>query len=234
MRKKAEKFAIAKKCVAEIRRDQRTHPKKKTSWKEKKMAKTIQSAIQEKMLPKIASATSLFCALSTFFKVKLKSVRMCRFALVLVSVSVCLRFFFFLLSFAFLPILSLSCFSNLSLSLVSPIAAYAILHVWQTQKIIKKYKKKKRRGIKYHQDRNELLSVTLCWLEFLGELQYMCVMRCTALLKTIYYIEAFVYNISNILLSHKNKILKNGRRHVLSTSTHDIKQKFRNIPAKLL
>lgn len=60
------------------------------------MAKTIQSAIQEKMLPKIASATSLFfCALSTFFKVKLKSVRMCRFALVLVSVSVCLRFFFF-------------------------------------------------------------------------------------------------------------------------------------------
>lgn len=127
------------------------------------MVKTIQSAIQEKMLPKIASATSLFfCALSTFFKVKLKSVRMCRFALVLVSVSVCLRFFFFLLSFAFLPILSLSCFSNLSLSLVSPIAAYAILHVWQTQKIIKKYKKKKRRGIKYHQDRNELLSVTLC------------------------------------------------------------------------
>jgi len=145
MRKKAEKFAIAKKCVAEIRRDQRTHPKKKKrAEKKKKWQKQYNPQYRKKCCRKSrALPLFFFCALSTFFKVKLKSVRMCRFALVLVSVSVCLRFFFFLLSFAFLPILSLSCFSNLSLSLVSPIAAYAILHVWQTQKIIKKYKKKK-------------------------------------------------------------------------------------------
>jgi len=54
-------------------------------------------------------ATSLFFALSTFFKVKLKSVRIYKIALVLAYLCVP--------AILFLPILSLVCFSNLSLSL---------------------------------------------------------------------------------------------------------------------
>jgi len=109
-------------------------------------------------------ATSLFFALSTFFKVKLKSVRIYKIALVLAYLCVP--------AILFLPILSLVCFSNLSLSLSFPLVAYAISHVWQTQKKIIKKNVQKKMEKKYLQDRKRTFCLCVFYQHHTCQIQY--------------------------------------------------------------
>jgi len=110
-------------------------------------------------------ATSLFFALSTFFKVKLKSVRIYKIALVLAYLCVP--------AILFLPILSLVCFSNLSpsLSLSRLLLTQFRMFGKHKKKLLKKMCKKKMEK-KYLQDRKRTFCLCVFYQHHTCQIQY--------------------------------------------------------------